>query len=370
MPTLRRLPRSTSFKPSAFPFVTAALASVPLLLSASALAQTSVTVYGIVDAGLVSEHGGVGGSVNKLTSGVGSISRLGFKGTEDLGGGMSALFVLETGLKLDTGEQDVAGSIFNRQAFVGLKNAFGTFTLGRQYTPYYTTLVNVADPFGGGYAGTAKNLFPTVGNNTRTSNTLMLASPVIAGFSGEVSYALGEQAGSNKNQRQFGAAIGYANGPAAIRLAYLNKNNDAAAVPAAGATPAVAAVNRDLGTNTLLAGNYDFGVAKAYLAYGTPFGPPRPTASTDSTDLLAGVSVPFGSTTLLASYTRKNDRTAFNQDATQWAIGGLYALTKRTSLYASYARIDNKNGAGYTVGNNAEAGSGDRAINAGVRHTF
>jgi GBP family porin len=384
MPTLRRLPSATFFALSASPFITAALATLPLLMSASAQAQTSVTMYGIVDAGFVSEHGGVAGAVNKLTSGVGSISRLGFRGTEDLGGGMSALFVLESGLKLDTGEQDVAGSIFNRQAFVGLKNPFGTFTLGRQYTSYYTTLVNVADPFGGGYAGTAKNLFPTVGNNTRTSNTLMLASPVIAGFSGELSYALGEQAGSNKNQRQFGAAIGYANGPATIRLAYLNKNNDAAAVPSAGATPAVAAVNRDLGTNTLLAGNYDFGVAKAFLAYGldrgfnsavlpntgNPFGGVRPTASTDSTDLLAGVSVPFGATTLLASYTRKNDRTALNQDATEWAVGGLYALSKRTSLYASYARIDNKNGAGYTVGNNAEVGSGNRAINAGVRHTF
>jgi GBP family porin len=354
------------------------------LVSGAVTAQTSVTVYGIVDTGLVSEHGCVAGSVNKVSSGIGSTSRLGFKGSEDLGAGAAALFVLETGLRADTGELDVAGTIFNRQAYLGLKNGFGTFTMGRQYTSYYTTLVTVADPFSGGYAGSAKNLFPTAGNNTRASNTLLLATPVIAGFSGEVSYALGEQANSNKNQRQFGAAIGYANGPATLRLAYLNKNNDLAAVPAAGATPAIAAVNRDLGTNTLLAGNYDFGLAKVYLAYGVdrgfnsavlpntsnPYGGVRPSASTDSRDLLAGVSVPFGATTLLASYMRKDDRTAFNQDANQLAIGGLYALSKRTNLYASYARIDNKNGAGYTVGNNAEVGSGNRAINAGVRHSF
>jgi GBP family porin len=349
----------------------------------AAHAQTSVTIYCVVDAGLLSEHGGAAGPVNKL-SGIGSTPRLGFKGNEDLGRGAAALFVLESGLKLDTGEQDVSGVAFNRQAFVGLKNQFGTFTLGRQYPSYYTTLVNVADPFAGGYTGTAKNLFPTVGNSTRTSNTLILASPVIASFSGEISYSLGEQANSNKNQRQFGAAIGYANGPATIRLAYVNKNNDANAVPPAGNMLAVAAVNRDLGTNTLLVGNYDFGSARAYIAYGidrgfnsamlpnagNPFGGIRATASTNSSDLLAGVSVPFGATTLLASYLRKNDRTSLNQDANQVAIGTLYALSKRTNLYASYAHIENKKGAGYTVGNNAEVGTGNRAINAGVRHSF
>ena len=125
-------------------------------------------------------------------------------------------------------------------------------------------------------------------------------------------------------------------------------------------------------------------MAKAYLAYsldkgpnsavipntGIPFGGVRPITSLDSSVALAGVSVPIGASTVLASFIRKNDRTAVNQDATQLAVGYLYALSKRTGLYAAYAHMRNDNGAGYTVGNNGEAGSGNRALNLGARHSF
>ena len=96
----------------------------------------------------------------------------------------------------------------------------------------------------------------------------------------------------------------------------------------------------------------------------------RPTASTNSRDMLLGASVPFGMTTLMASYIRKNDRTAYDQDAHQWGVGLSHALSRRISLYTAYARIKNKHGAGYTLGNNTEAGSGDSAFNLGVRHLF
>jgi general bacterial porin, GBP family len=352
--------------------------------SGIASAQSSVSIYGVVDAGIVNERGGVAGSVTKLTSGVASASRLGFRGTEDLGGGLSANFVLESAVKIDTGESDVASSIFNRQAFLGLKNGLGAVTLGRQYTPLYLTVTTVADPFGAGYAGSAKNLLPTAGNNTRTSNTILYTSPNVSGFSGELAYSLGEQAGSNSAGRQFGAAFAYANGPLNVRLAYNNRNSDITAATGAAAVPAVAAASRDIGRNTLLAANYNFGVAKAFLAYGidkgtnsaalpnttNPFGGVKPTASTDSRDLLLGVAVPFGASTVLASYIRKDDKTSLNQDADQWALGYTYALSTRTSLYSSYAQIKNKNGAGYTVGNNTEVGTGDKAFNLGVRHSF
>jgi predicted porin len=74
--------------------------------------------------------------------------------------------------------------------------------------------------------------------------------------------------------------------------------------------------------------------------------------------------------TLLASVMRKNDKTSFNQDARAWGIGYLYPLSKRTNFYTAYGSIDNRNGAGYTVANNTETGSGDWAFNLGVRHTF
>ncbi|MDB5962093.1 MAG: porin [Massilia sp.] len=354
-------------------------AAVLAAATSSAFAQTNVTIYGIVDAGFVREMGGTS-NATKISSGVASVSRLGFRGVEDLGGGMSALFMLETGYKTDTGEIDTAGSIFNRQAFVGLKSTAGTVTLGRQYTPYYTTVSAYADPFAAGLAGSAKNLLPTVGANTRTSNTVMYVSPKVAGFTGELAYAAGEQAGSNKAGRQLGAALTYAVGKLNARLAYNNRNSDVAA--ATGVT----AVSRDIGTNTLLAANYDFGVVKGYAAFGVdkgfnsavlpntsnPFGAVgvRPTSSTDSTDMLLGAAVPVGQGTILASVINKNDKTSFDQDATQLAVGYTYALSKRSTLYTSYGKIKNRRGAGYTVGTATDPGSGDSSYNAGVRHTF
>ena len=345
--------------------------------SGFAQAQSSVTIYGIVDAGIVRESGGVNGSATNISSGVGSASRIGFRGTEDLGNGVSALFLLETGYRLDTGASDVAGSIFNRQAYVGLKGAAGTLTLGRQYTPYYNAVSQVADPFNAGYAGSAKNLLPTAGVNTRTSNAVVYASPVVNGFSGELSYSLAEQGGNSIAGRQIGAALSFGAGKLNARLAHNHRNNDLA----------VGSVvqDRQIGRNTLLAANYDFGVAKAYAAYGVneglnssplantsnPFGRAvTPVASLDSRDMLIGVQVPFGANALIASFIRKDDRTAFNQDADQWAVGLTRSLSKRTSLYTSYGKMKNKNGASYTVGNNSDVGSGDTAYNAGIRHTF
>lgn len=349
-----------------------------MFCTGGALAQTSVTIYGIADAGYVHESGGAAGSVNKITSGVGSASRIGFRGAEDLGGGMSAIFTLETGVRIDTGEVDSAGTIFNRQAFVGLKTAAGTLTLGRQYTPWHNALAQVGDPFGTGFAGGSKNLFPDWSSNIRTSNTIVYAMPDRMGVTADLAYSAGEQAGSIKAGRQMGASLGYAAGPLNVRLAYNHKNSDVAA--AAGVT----AVSRGIGRNVLLAANYDFRVVKAYVAYNVdkgfnsaplgnvnnPYGGVKPTPSTDGREILLGLSAPVGPGTLLASVMGKDDRTAFDQDARAWGIGYVLALSKRSSLYAAYGAIDNENGAGYTAANNSEAGSGNRAVNLGVRHSF
>ena len=352
--------------------------------TATAQAQSSVTIYGMVDAGIVSEHGGKAGAVEKITSGVGGQSRLGFKGVEDLGNGLSTIFVLESGFKIDDGTQDTSGSLFNRQALVGLSSKeAGTVTLGRQNTPWYNTLTTVADPFGANYAGSAKNLLPAGGSNTRTSNTLQYSTPVVAGFSGDAAYSAGEQAGDNNAGRQWGADVQYKQGPLIVRAAYSVRNAD---VSTGAATTAIPAVGHGNGKNTLIAANYDFKVVKAYLAYGADKGynsSPLPTAaaytttalaavgSTDSRDLLVGATAPVGDNgTVLASYIKKDDRMALNRDADQYAIGYSYALSKRTSAYLMYAHIKNKNGAGYTVGNNNEAGSGNTAYNIGLHHVF
>ncbi|WP_256080663.1 porin [Massilia sp. YIM B04103] len=349
-------------------------------MSSAAFAQSNVTIYGIVDAGIVAERGGKSGSVNKVTSGVANASRLGFKGTEDLGGGLQALFVLEGGIKADTGESDVSGSIANRQSFVGLRSKeAGTLTLGRQYTPFYNALSQVGDPFAAGLAGTAKNLFPVAGANTRNSNAVVYATPAYNGVSAEFFYGFGEKS-NNSAQRQVGASLNYSNGPLNARLAYNNRNNDDQ--PVLGGPVA----EKDTGRNTLLAVNYDFQVAKAFFMYSdnkglnsaalanttNPYGTAVvPVASTKSADALIGVTVPVGGAgKFIASYINKNDKTNLNQDANQWALGYTYDLSKRTTTYVAYAKIKNKNGAGYTVGNNSEAGTGDKAFNIGVRHSF
>lgn len=351
------------------------LTAILLGTSGIAAAQSAVTIYGIVDASFTGERGGVA-SNNKVTSGAASASRLGFKGSEDLGGGMAAIFTLESGVRIDTGELDASNTLFNRQAFVGLKTTSGTVTLGRQYTPYHNALAQIGDPFGTGYAGGSKNLFPDSGTNVRTSNTLVYSTPMVSGFSADVAYAFGEQAGNNDAGRQFGGSVGYANGPLNVRVAYNNKNTD---VVATGTT---AAISRSIGHNTLVVANYDFGLLRAYVsasfdkgASSAPLGNTTAygrtaVASLDGNEYLVGLSAPVLSGTVIASVQHKNDKGNLNQDATGWGVAYLYPLSKRTNLYGAYGSINNKNGAGYTVANNSEVGSGDKAFNLGVRHSF
>jgi GBP family porin len=349
--------------------------------SSAAFAQSNVTIYGIVDAGITSERGGKDGNVSKVTSGAASASRIGFKGTEDLGGGLSAIFKLETGVKVDDGTLDnTTSTLFNREAYVGVSSkTAGTVTLGRQYTPYYETLRDVGDPFAMGYAGTAKNLFPVASYMTRNSNAVVYKTPNLAGFTGSVSYSLGEVAGDSSATRQVGGSLAYGNGPLNVAVAYNMKNNDTLTTKTAG-----------VGHNTLVAANYDFKVVKVFGAWSKDSGQgsapingaASATATTnafgytfaqsaDSRDALIGLTAPLGASgTLMASYIDKDDKEVANRDASQWALGYSYALSKRTSTYVAYAKIKNKNGAGYTVGNNTEAGSGDKAFNVGLKHSF
>jgi predicted porin len=205
-------------------------------------------------------------------------------------------------------------------------------------------------------------------------NTIKYTSPSVSGVIAELVYAPGEVANDNKAGRQFGGALSYRNGPLMLRLGYHNRNNDTATL-------------KDTGNarNLVAGGTYDIGSNRVHLGYGinkginsamlrntaNPFGYATPSvASTDSRDVLVGLTVPLGAHTLLASYIDKNDRTRFDQDAHQFALGYIYKLSKRTELYAVYANIANKHGAGYTVGGAIESGTGDKAVDLGIRHAF
>lgn len=365
-------------------------------VAGSAYAQPTVEVYGILDMGFVRESGRVNdlttGSFvepsltsvspggNKLSSGVQSGTRLGFKGTEDLGGGLKALFVLETGIGADRGGFNQGNLAFGRQSFAGLQGDFGTVTLGRQLTSYFLTLNQVADPFASGLAGNAQNLMlpgavpnitaytgtggPATNDPTgdgleadraiRMNNAIKYASPIISGFSDEVAYGFGETAGSNSTNRVITGSIGYSVKPVSIRLAHYRKNS---------VLPSLS--NADSLSSTMLAANWDLGVAKVFAAYADNDW----AAAGKSRDYLIGASAPFGPHTFIASYIRKDVRNS-RDDANQWGLGYTYALSKRTNLYAAYGRISNKGEATFTVGNNSENGTSNAAFNLGVRHLF
>ncbi|MHA4870541.1 porin [Duganella sp. PWIR1] len=353
-----------------------ALATLALIAPLAAIAQTEV--YGTLDAGVVAERGCQGECPRaKLDSGVASGSRLGVRGREDLGNGTAAVYTLEAGILNDTGISDQNGRLFGRQAYVGLDGPLGLVTMGRQYNLVYETLTDVADPFHGGMAGSAANL---VGYTTkRYDNTVKYRSPRSrSGLVGSVIYAFGESPFNSRVNRAYGATLGYEKGRFNLSLTHQRKEN---MLDATGSTPPVDQSAR----NSLVAANFDFGRFVGYAAYGhsrgdagmqwdetNPYGAvAQRYPSTNSRDVLVGVAVPVGgATTLLASYIRKDDRGLADMDAGQLAVGASYAFSKRTNMYASFAKIQNRNGAGYTVGNASNRGNGDRAVNIGLRHSF
>ena len=325
-------------------------------------AQSTATVDGLMDLGLAHEGGGPNGaSINKVTSGMASGSRLGFRGTEDLGGGLSAVFNLEMGINADTGSSGQGGLLFGRHSQMGLQGAFGQVLVGRQYTPV-AMIQTESDPFTTGLAGTSANMITAggAGGNNRMDNTLRHTFSSKSGLTTDLVYGFGETAGNSSAKRQYGGAIGYVSGPVYVKLGHHNVND------ANGISAKV----------TFLGAKYDFGVATAYVNYvenkgSAVFG----LVNADARDILVGVAVPYGAGRFMASYIDKDDRTAANNDARQYALGYIHSLSKRTSLYTSVARIRNKAIAGaptgfYRVGNATEQGLGDRAFNVGIRHVF
>lgn len=313
-----------------------------------ASAQTNVTIYGIVDAGFVREFGDGAANTTKLTSGIRNGSRLGFKGSEDLGGGLSANFQLENGFNIDKGTFGQDGQLFGRQAWVGLSSkSFGAVNFGRQYAPFFISLDSI-DPFGTGLAGASYNL---MGTAVRVDNSVQYSTPNLGGFTADVMYGLGEQAGNNSAGRTLGVGLNYANGPVAVTLAHNNANNTA---------------DTNKTKLTLVGGTFDFGVAKVHAAFEAE----KDDATLDARDWLVGASAPIGAGSVMASYIRKNDRSAANADADQVALGYVYNLSKRTNVYTSIARIKNDNGAAFTVGNATEGGTTNKAFNVGFQHRF
>ncbi|WP_029526005.1 porin [Polaromonas glacialis] len=338
------------------------IALAVLAASGAAMAQSSVTLYGIADAWVGSTETQVNGVGQRQTavntSGVNG-SRWGLKGSEDLGGGMSAIFQLESGFSLDTGASAQNGTLFSRQAFVGLQSGFGTVSLGRQYSAY-DNLQGATNHNYDAFTFSARGAVSANGikdYTNRIDNSIAYTSPSFGGFSGAVVYGFGE----NKNATagtppvvvnsdatdSASVHIKYANGPILVGYAY--QQDKLAGVGAA----------QDKNKYNLVGGSYDFGVAKLTASYNTV----KNNTLKDKEGQI-GVSVPFGAAAISAGYARsKTEGITGERTGKGYSILGTYALSKRTGLYA---------GAQNTKAHilNAAAETEITTYGLGVRHSF
>lgn len=391
--------------------------AVAAMASGAAFAQSNVTVYGIADMGYnyssSSEAKTAAGKLKSrsgMDSGLQSGSRLGFKGTEDLGNGLKALFTYEMGLNVDQGTSGQGGRTFGRQAFVGLTGDFGTVLAGRVYTPQFG-LVTKVDPFGTGTVGdvsfgrgvytmaTGRQIgaAASTAGEIRLDNVLAYVTPTFGGFNVIAAYTadgLGDEeqtpSGARSNNVKVWAInpnFTYGNlfvGANYHRVAVDGFGRAGATITCTNAVPNPTCVNTaanagaDVDSKVWdLGATYDFGVAKLHGLYGQA---KDSVGNSDTKDKkwMVGVSAPIGKFSVMASYSRlksSGDVAGLDGDkVSKWALGSTYALSKRTNLYAAYAKLStNSNaegefsvaGTGATVSGNYTSG-----LNFGLRHQF
>ncbi|WP_159911425.1 porin [Pantoea sp. 18069] len=313
--------------------ITAAAAA--LALPMAALAQTSVAMYGIMDVSLQHLRFGStgtrpGASLTALTS---DTSRLGFRGTEDLGGGMKAYFKLETGFQADTGMQTSATAFFNRETYVGLAGAgLGSVQLGSQWAPGLLMALKV-DPFMRfGVGGQYTLLQGSRGYQNRYDNAVQYISPTFGGVTARLLGAVGEGAATGSS---YSGSVEYAGGPLFLGAVY----DQVHATPASLGLGGDPVVSRTLS----LGATYDFSVAKVGAWYQTN----RVGGLSDVNGYLLGLTVPVGAGEIRASYSH---RSATNASASLLAIGYGHYLSKRTQLYANVGRLSNSGVAAFRMG--------------------
>lgn len=297
----------------------------------AASAQSSVTIYGVADAwvGSQKDTGGVVvpqvSSTNVLSSGGLSRSRLGFKGTEDLGGGLSAVFVLEAGLSIDNGT--AGGLSFNRQSYVGFAGGFGEVTFGKMWTAYDDIEGKASSVFGSFDFGPEYAVMLSARDYIlNPNNGIKYTSPDFGGISGAASYSLDETVGGDAEVTAF--HVKYTGGPLYVGLAYQDEGTT-------GGLPNPEYIRANA--------TYDFGVAQLLAGYGN-----KKVGAAKTNDYSLGVNVPVGPAVMVsAGYARSKDNAAAGSNKRDgFGLGATYALSKRTSLYAAYTSADWENGAG------------------------
>jgi predicted porin len=358
---------------------------------APAFAQSSVTLYGIVDTGLGYQSSQTtlgstsgGRSAVKMVNGVWAGSRFGLKGAEDLGGETRAIFQLEEGFNSATGAQSTTGLMFNRQAFVGVTNpTYGSLTAGRQYASYYQLLSPYSPTtwltgFYGAHPGDLDGLDTIY----RANNTLLYMSPKISGFSFSGSYSFAGVPGSVDQGSTWSAAAQYAMGPVGIAVGFSRINNSTVNGGAFGADSTTSSAGGQAGVSAVTNG-YQTAQAQQRLAVGAGYKFNSQfdiTATYSNVQYIPGAGSAFRDLAIFNtggivlhwkptvawdfatgySYTRATRANGITSSAQyqQFNLSEYYSLSKRTGLYAlqAYQRAN-----GETL---APAGNGTHIINA------
>jgi predicted porin len=343
-----------------------------LAASGAAMAQSSVTLYGILDefVGSTTAENSKNVAAASLTQTVlnsGSVngSRWGMKGSEDLGGGLKAIFDLQSGFNIDTGAAVQSGLLFGRQAAVGFQGGFGTVKFGRVITPFYEN-EGMNDAMWNATVSAAMNVMRTANNwgstttpvfegsklgqyTLRADNAVRYDTPNMSGFVGSFAYALNEkaqstQASSNGNNGEVTSlSLVYAGGPVSGVLAYQSeKPYQPAGVGVASGTPAVTDF---VGTNAAdrsflrLSGQYDFGTIVAKAGFGRADHVNYiQAAKTNEYQLALDFKASDVMTLSGGVASSKDDSIGVTPEVkrTAFTLGGKYVMSKRTFLYGAY----------------------------------
>ncbi|WP_321813390.1 MULTISPECIES: porin [unclassified Paraburkholderia] len=365
-----------------------------LLVAGGASAQNTVTLYGVVDTGLMYVHNSGGHSTQFLMStGVQSGSRWGVKGSEDLGGGLAAIFQLENGFDSTNGKFFQGGRMFGRQAYVGLsgKDTWGTVTFGRQYDP----LIDKVQPVQGDnwLAGfyIAPGDVDNSDNSVRFNNAVKWASPVWGGLQVEAMYSFGGVAGATGSGQTYSAAAGWSGGPVNLAAGYMHVDNGNATFSTRGTTTSDSFFNSSVNAAyasarsiniTRAGGNYAIGsvILGGYYSY-SEYNPDASSTFTKSEKYHNGSVYAVWQITpaFLTEVGYNYMRSLGDSSATrhQVALGADYNLSKRTDVYSVVAYghatgTDGKGVAQAVIGSeDIDAGRASQVIaTVGLRHKF
>jgi predicted porin len=344
------------------------IALAALAASGFAMAQSSVTLFGVVDTNVTHVRGG--NNWTGMDNGGNASSRLGFRGVEDLGNGLKAQFWLEGGIATDEGTGVGGGATgpgfeFKRRSTVSLMGNFGEVRLGRSTTAAYDATSRY-DVFGTVGVGQSQQF----GDVIRTSNMLSYYSADFSGFKFGVNYGFGEVAGETSANSYVGAGLTYDNGPLSLGLGYDRQNDRAVSL----APVATGTATTDM-TRWSLGGSYNFGAAKLAAAYTNVSNKIDATGvKLKDQDYYVGLSAPVGAAgEAKIAYNRYETKfDGAKAKADQLSLGYVHNLSKRTAVYGTYAYLKNKDGALKALSTKATLKDGEKqhAVQVGVRHAF